>query len=83
MARQKAIVARGGRLAVFSADEISEAGRREVEAAGDGEAGVLHQDITATGAAAAMADEITGAITGSWGCWANPAVIEGAGGAGR
>ena len=47
----KAIVARGGRLAVFSADEISDAGRREVEAAGDGEAVFLHQDITASGAA--------------------------------
>ena len=53
----KAIVARGGRLAVFSADEISDAGRREVAAAGDGEAVFLHQDITASGAADTMVDE--------------------------
>jgi NAD(P)-dependent dehydrogenase (short-subunit alcohol dehydrogenase family) len=53
----KAVVARGGRLAVFSADEISDAGRREVEAAGGGEAVFLHQDITANGAADAMVDE--------------------------
>ena len=53
----KAIVARGGRLAVFSADDISDAGRREVAAAGDGEAVFLHQDITASGAADTMVDE--------------------------
>lgn len=53
----KAIVARGGRLAVFSADEITDAGRREVAAAGSGEAVFLHQDITAPGAADAMVDE--------------------------
>jgi NAD(P)-dependent dehydrogenase (short-subunit alcohol dehydrogenase family) len=53
----KAVVARGGRLVVFSADEIPDAGRREVEAAGGGEAVFLHQDITAPGAADAMVDE--------------------------
>jgi NAD(P)-dependent dehydrogenase (short-subunit alcohol dehydrogenase family) len=53
----KAIVARGGRLAVFSADEITDVGHREVAAAGSGEAVFLHQDITAPGAADAMVDE--------------------------
>jgi NAD(P)-dependent dehydrogenase (short-subunit alcohol dehydrogenase family) len=53
----KELVSRGGRLAVFSADEISDAGRREVAAAGKGEAVFLHQDITAPGAADAMVDE--------------------------
>ena len=53
----KTIVAGGGRLAVFSADEISDAGRREVETAGSGEAVFLHQDIMAPGAADTMVDE--------------------------
>lgn len=53
----KTIVARGGKLAVFSADEIPDAGRREVETAGNGEAVFLHQDIMAPGAADTMVDE--------------------------
>lgn len=53
----KAIVAQGGKLAVFSTDEISDAGRRDVETAGSGQAVFLHQDIMAPGAADIMVDE--------------------------
>ena len=53
----KTIVSQGGKLAVFSADEISDAGRKEIKEAGSGEAVFLHQDITAPGAADTMVDE--------------------------
>lgn len=53
----KTIVSQGGKLAVFSADEISDAGRKEIKEAGSGEAVFLHQDITASGAADTMVDE--------------------------
>jgi len=53
----KSIVSKGGRLAVFSTDEISDAGLKEVKDAGSGEAVFLHQDITSPGAADTMVDE--------------------------
>lgn len=53
----KTIVSQGGKLAVFSADEISDAGRKEIKEAGSGEAVFLHQDITAPGAADTMVNE--------------------------
>lgn len=54
------LVARGARVVSFSADDIAEAARRDVEAAGDGAALFLKQDITASGAADAMVGETVG-----------------------
>jgi NAD(P)-dependent dehydrogenase (short-subunit alcohol dehydrogenase family) len=51
------LVARGARVASFSADEITEENRHAVTAAGNGEAAFLHQDIMAPGAADTMVDE--------------------------
>jgi NAD(P)-dependent dehydrogenase (short-subunit alcohol dehydrogenase family) len=51
------LVARGARVASFSADEISDENRRAVTDAGKGEAAFLHQDIMAPGAADTMVEE--------------------------
>jgi NAD(P)-dependent dehydrogenase (short-subunit alcohol dehydrogenase family) len=53
----KALVAEGARLAIFSADEPTDEGRRELAALRPGEAFFARQDITAAGAADTMVDE--------------------------
>ena len=56
----KAITACGANLAVFSADDLPEAGRQELDAVRRAEAVYTRKDITAPGAADEMVDETVG-----------------------